>query len=583
MRKIIYIYSLFAGLSLSGNSVFAQHIKISTEESNDIEETEEGRRAKADEAFFEGVKAKIHEDYQLAEQMFRKYLNERPESAVANYEMARLYDKKEEPGFAIIMIDKAITLEPSNKWYKETKAGILANSGKFEDAADIFAELTQTEVRDADYPEQAAELYERAGKPEKAIKYVDIAISRSIDDEELMLDKMQLYLRIKQVDKAADIVSQLISNDPKNGKYYKLLGELYDNNNMPDKAMAVYETALQKIPDDASVQLGLAGHYYRTGDTAKYKLYVRKAITNNGVASDAQLDLLKAYVQSLSTESEAVGEALPLIRKLALQEPNNSEILDYYGEALEVNRMNDSAAIMYKRSLAINPANFNTWGRLLANYLEERYADSMIKYSDKAMRLFPNQAVTHYYNGIGHMNKKDYAAAIRSINRAVDLQPENEKQVLAQMYGTLADVYNSDKKYALSDKSYDEALALDPDNAFMLNNYSYYLSERGEKLDEAERMSARSLELRPDEPNSLDTYGWILYKKKDYQKAKTYIRKAIDAANGIDDATFYNHLGNILYKLNEKQPAIDAWKTAKEKGCDDKFIDKKIGEGKLYE
>ncbi len=580
MKKIIYIQALFTGVLLAGMPVHAQHVKISTEEST---ETEEGRRAKADEAFFEAIKAKIHEDYPLAEKLLKQFLEDRPESAAANFELAMLYDKKKEAGFALVRIDKAIELDPSNKWYKETKGGILANSGRYAEAADMFAQLSQSEIRDPDYPTQAAELYERAGNTTEALKYINIAIARSLDDEELMLNKMQLFVSLKEIDKAADVINALIAKEPKNGKYYKLLGELYDNNNLPAKAQIVYDDAKQKLPNDPSVQLGLAGHYYRTGDTAQYKLYVRQAITNNGVASDAQLDLLKAYVQSLPSEAEAIGEALPLVRRLVAQEPKNSLILDYYGEALEVNGMKDSAVLIYKRSLAVNPANFNTWGRLLANYLDEAYTDSLIKYSEKAMRLFPNQAVTHYYNGIGYMYRKDYSSAIKAINRAIDLQPENEKAVLAQMYGTLADVYNSDKKYELSDKSYDEALALDPDNGFMLNNYSYYLSERGEKLDDAERMSARSLEIGPDDPNSLDTYGWILYKKGDNQKARTYIQKAIDAAKGIDDGTYYNHMGNILFKLNKKDEAIASWKKAKEKGCDDKNIDKKIRDGKLYE
>ena len=39
---------------------------------------------------------------------------------------------------------------------------------------------------------------------------------------------------------AAAVIQQLIVQQPKNGKYYKLLGDLYDNNNMPAKAGEVY-------------------------------------------------------------------------------------------------------------------------------------------------------------------------------------------------------------------------------------------------------------------------------------------------------------------------------------------------------
>jgi Tfp pilus assembly protein PilF len=151
------------------------------------------------------------------------------------------------------------------------------------------------------------------------------------------------------------------------------------------------------------------------------------------------------------------------------------------------------------------------------------------------------------------------------------------------MYSTLADVYYSSKQFTLSDETFEKALALDPNNATVLNNYSYFLSERGIKLDVAESMSKKSLELRPDEVNFIDTYGWILYKKGDFAKAKTYIEKAMGLTKDAPSATLYDHLGDILYKLNEKTKAIAAWKKAKETGSDDKNLDKKISEGKLYE
>src|SRR6185369_17137044 len=122
----------------------------------------------------------------------------------------------------------------------------------------------------------------------------------------------------------------------------------------------------------------------------------------------------------------------------AAQEPADAMVLAYYGEALEGSSMVDSAMIMYKKSLAIKPSNFLVWRSMLGGYLDKKYADSLIKYTEKAMRLFPNQAITHFYNGIGYMNKNNYTAAIKSMNRAIDLQPDTEKDILAQMYSTLA-------------------------------------------------------------------------------------------------------------------------------------------------
>lgn len=601
MIRRTYLLLLLSSLGIMPAVSFAQSIKITpitapggksekddgdkprNEEGEDIGETEEGRRAKTDELFFEALKAKQHADDEQAETLLKQFLAKRPEVAAAHYELAKLYTEQKKTEPAMASIKKALALDPQNKWYKEAKAGILIANAHYAEAAEIYGELAKADKQDDEYPVLAAEFYERAGKRQEAVNYLDMALARNPGDEDIQVHKMQLYLNMNQVENAVTVVKQMIADDPKNGKYYKLLGEVYDNNNMTDKAAALYEDISKRMPDDPSIQLGQATHYLATGDTPQYRTFVRKAITNTGMETEMQIELLKAYLSTMPDEASALAEALPLVAKLASQGTPDAQILDYYAAALEGNNMPDSAAVIYKKALALKPSEFSLWVRLMGNYQEKKYADSLIKYSERAMKLFPNQAIAHFYNGVGYMNKGNYPSAIKAMNRALDLQPETEKEATAQIYSTLADVYYSSKQYALSDQTFDKALELDPTNATVLNNYSYYLSERGMRLDDAEKMSKKSLELRPDEINFLDTYGWILYKKGDYNKAKTYIQKAMSLANGNNDATLLEHMGDILYKLNDKSGALESWKKAKEKGSDGKNLDKKINEGKLYE
>lgn len=580
MSKLTLIASLAVVVSLYSVSATAQSVEITTA---DTVETEQGRKAKTDELFFDALKARKQEDNKHALILFKQFVSVRPEVAAAHFEMSKIYVEEKQIEQSLISIKKAINLDPSNKWYKETYAAILATSGKYSEAALAFAQLSDIDSKDDEFAISAAECYEKASMYAEALRYTDTAIARNIDDEELLMRKIQLHLKLNSVDKAAETAKKLIADYPKNGRYYKLLGDIYDNNKMPEKATSLYMEADKKLPNDASVQLGLASHYLKIGDTTQYKDYVRKAITNKNISSESQLELLKSYIQSMPDDVTALKEALPLIANLAKQEPDDAMIMEYYGNALEGSEYIDSAALMYKKSLAIKPGNFNVWGRLMICYLDKQYADSLIKYSEKAMRLFPNQAVTHFYNGVGYMNKNNYSSASKAILRAIDLQPDNETERLAQMYSTLGDVYYSNKEYSLSDEAFEKALSFDPNDASVLNNYSYYLSERGIKLDVAEKMSKKSLELRPGEATFLDTYAWILYKKGNYKDAKIYILKAIEAAKNINDGTLYEHMGDIVYKLNEKDKAIENWKKAKEKGSDGKYLDKKISESKLYE
>jgi Tfp pilus assembly protein PilF len=292
---------------------------------------------------------------------------------------------------------------------------------------------------------------------------------------------------------------------------------------------------------------------------------------------------LVPYLQESYADSAQRSSLLTLVEKVVAQHPDDIKVLELYGDILRLSGRQSDAVAQYKKIIALKPGNYEPWQQLLYSYTDRADADSLIYYSEKAARLFPNQSTIHYLNGIGHQNKKEYPAAIRSINRAIDLQPEENAELLADMYSSLGDVYNTMKEYKQSDSAFEQALRLNPKNPTVLNNYAYYLSERNQRLNDAERMSKQSLTLRPAEGTFLDTYGWILYQQGKYEEAGKYIQQAIDAAKGSADATLWEHMGAIQYKLGNVVKAVDAWKLAKEKGSERPQLDKMIADRKLYE
>ncbi len=548
-----------------------------------LEMSKAGRNAKSDELYFDATKAKMRNDDSGATALYEQFVALRPEVSDAYYELAKISYNGKRIVKAEEYIKKAIAIDPKNKWYQEEYATILADRDAFAEAAKIMGDLAQADPEDRDYPLMAAEYYEHAKNYQQALNFLDKAIAQEGPEEDLMTHKMQLYLKMNEVEKAANVIRELISNEPKNGRYYKILGDLYDNNKLPAKATEVYDNARKLLPTDPYIELGLADHYLVLGDTASYTVYAKKAILNEGLDAETQLDMMAAFFQSLQTDSAVRVQGMPVVRQLLAQHPMDPQVLVDYAACQEISRQPDSAAWAYKRSLQVKPSDFNVWLKFLGNYSTPQYADSLIKYSEKFTRLFPNQTDGHYFNALAHNYKKEYPAAVKAINRAIDIAPDNNKEKLAALYSFLAEIYHNSKQDDLSDKTYEKALAIDPDNVSVLNNYSYYLSVRGMKLDEAERMSKKSLTLNPGEATYLDTYGWILYKKGDYEKAKTFIQRAIDLFGANADGTLYDHLGDVYFKLNEKDKAIQNWKLSKQKGSDDPQIDKKISEGKLYE
>ncbi len=155
-------------------------------------------------------------------------------------------------------------------------------------------------------------------------------------------------------------------------------------------------------------------------------------------------------------------------------------------------------------------------------------------------------------------------------------------ELLSEFYMYLGDSYHSLKDTSESDKAYEKSLSIKNDNAYVLNNYAYYLSLRNRDLEKAETMSKKAVTLDPKNSSFQDTYGWVLYKLQRYDDARTWVGKALEDKDSVS-AEVMEHYGDILFKLGEAGQALEYWQKAKARGPGSALLDKKIAEKKLYE
>lgn len=537
---------------------------------------------KSNELFFDALIAKLHKDELKSKSLFEQFTALYPSQTIGYYELAKLYTSQNKTDLAATNMLKAYKLDTNNKWICEDYANLLARQSKFVEAATLIAKLAKEYPADEVYPIMASDFYEKAGDYKGAIKYVEKAIVLSGDDEDYILRKAQLYQQLKEIDKCVEIYRGLIKRDPKNGKYYKLLADVYEHNNQPQKAAEVLQQAQQAAPGEINIDLALANQALKKKDTLKFRIHLKSAILNGNADLDTRLDLFYGYIQNM-TDSMLHAEALPVLHSLLNQYPNEAPLHATYAEFLQADDKNDQAIEEFKKSVALKPSNFIVWEKLLGSLTEKKNADTLIKYADKAIRLFPTQAMCFYFRGIGYYNKSNNPLAIKSLQKAIELQPEEQKQPLATMYIILGDVYHAEKMHKESDEAYDKAISIEPNDAILLNNYSYDLAIRSVQLDKALTMSAKSLTLRPNNATFMDTNAWIYFKKGDYKKAKEILEKAIQIASDKSDPDMHEHLGDVYFKLNDKVKALEQWNMAKQKGSDSELLIKKISEQKLYE
>ncbi len=533
--------------------------------------------------FMEGLRAKLKGDNKGAMRQFQQYTRSFPNEDAGWYELARLELKNRQVKEAREDILKARKIDGDNKWYELFYVDILILENKYADAAGVLKKLADKDPNDSDVRLKVAALYMRDQKYTAALKEVNEILRLTPEKEEALIVKQEIFLKSNNIDSAVSVARQLVAANPKEARFVAQLAQIYESNGRKAEAEKAYEDAIKAFPEDPGLQLALAQRFQKAGDTAGFRLYVRKAILNKNLDAETQIGLLLPYLQEMAQDSNRKSEGMEIAGELARQYPKDATLQGFYGELLQINNKTEEAAKQFTKVIELDPSRYSAWQQLMFAYTAPKDADSLIAISNRALRLFPTQAMAHYLNGIGYQNKKEYKKAVNAIMRAIDLQPEDNEAALAQMYTSIGDAYNSLKDYKASDDAYDTALSLDPRNVTVLNNYAYYLSVRNVRLSDAEKMSRKSLEVRPDESTFLDTYGWILYQQGKYEQAKKYLQMAIDKSEGEADGTLWDHIGDVHYRLNNKAKAVEAWRKAKEKGADNVNLERKIADGKLYE
>jgi Tfp pilus assembly protein PilF len=182
--------------------------------------------------------------------------------------------------------------------------------------------------------------------------------------------------------------------------------------------------------------------------------------------------------------------------------------------------------------------------------------------------------------GVAYLQKKEAPKALSYLKNAVAVEAD-DKDLSAQAYAALGDCYHELKDNGHSDEAYERSLTFNPDNSYTLNNYAYYLSIRGERLEKAAQMSKHSIDLQPNTASFEDTYAWILFRQKKYAEAKEWMEKAM--IHNKNSATQTEHYGDILFYLGDAEAAVTNWKKAKQQGAASPALERKINEKKYIE
>jgi tetratricopeptide (TPR) repeat protein len=547
---------------------------------------EKGKRALVMDLFMQATQARLKGDLPKAVQLYQATLKEDPANAASMFELSKLYNQARQPEAALALAKKAVETDKGNIWYRFLLADLSTQNQDMEGAAKAYRGILQQWPDRVEVYYGLANVLAQQKKVTEARQVFRDLEKRVGSNEELVMREYDMLANAGRLEEARDLLTKALQEHPEQTRYYGMLAEVYDTMGDSAQAIANYEKALALDPDDSMARIALAQFHYNRGERVKGFALLKQAFADPDLDIDPKMQLLLGLYEMTSERNDAESEQLveqshALVQELKKAHPQNGKPFSIEGDLYMREGKSREARDAFAQAVIYEPDRFPIWAALLQLDAQLNDYPALSEHATKATDLFPTQAEFYLYKGIALSQQKKYDDAIEALVTGRDLVVDN-KPLEGQFWSSLGDTYNELKDFPRSDDAYDHALAINPDDATVLNNYAYYLSERGEKLDQAEAMSRRANDISPNTATYIDTYAWVLFKKGKYAEARTWQEKAI-ALSGPGEGVLMEHLGDILFKLGDNAGAVDQWRKAKEAGGASALIDRKISEGRLVE
>jgi tetratricopeptide (TPR) repeat protein len=192
----------------------------------------------------------------------------------------------------------------------------------------------------------------------------------------------------------------------------------------------------------------------------------------------------------------------------------------------------------YNRSLAIDPANADTYGMRGKCFVDFKEYERAAADFSRVIELKPNDYAGYASRGAAHFLLQQYEAAAADLGRALELKPGD---LFSLFQRGLAQAALKRHEQAVAD--FGAFLVQEPDNLEVLCRRGQYLFVGG-KPEQAVADFSRAIELKPD-------FDWAYYLRsrtlmclREFAKAATDLRKAIELNDKYAGA--HNNLAWLL-------------------------------------
>lgn len=539
-------------------------------------------KANATRFFIEGEKAFALGDLEKAYQYLAKAREFAPGEPAIAFKLAEVLLKNGQAEKALPFAQKAAATDPDNLYYALLVAEIYTSLNQPLEAAALLEKLTTGSTKNQQYNLELASIYLNANEFDKALVALDRAEAYYGVREPFTVQKQRIYLRKDQLDKAVEEGEKLISSFPGNPTYVLSLVEILYNNAKLDQAILLVSTEINKYPNQPELQLAAYTLYREKGQASLANTFLLEAMGSPDLATSSKASTFQGLLQELKTaEREKLLDSLEVL--LVETHPDDAFVLEALGNRRKAGNKLGEALELYKKSLAIKPKNERLLEEVIVNSFEtSTNYEEVAQYTRTAIEEFPESAEFWFYEGVLLSAQKKDSVAIQALETALRLNAEKNPQLAQVAYSTLGNSFYQLGDQTAAFSNFDKALALNPNDEQVLNNYAYFLSLAKQDLTKALDMAQRVVKKHPKNGTYLDTLAWVLYQLNRYAEAASYLEEALKFEKE-PSGVLMEHYGDILFRLGKVEDAVSWWKKAEKTADTSEHLVRKIKDRQLHD
>jgi tetratricopeptide (TPR) repeat protein len=435
-------------------------------------------------------------------------------------------------------------------------------------------EVYKLDPKDSEAIYDLVDIYVRKEEWNNALKTIDYLKTITGTQLTALRYRKDIYIRMNKIQEAKTILAEIIALNPLDVQAVIELADLYIRNGELNQSVKLLENTSSSIKNEPPIILKLIDCYFKLNEKEKAKNIEIDLLKNNAISVDYKIQYI---YNSKVLASTPINSYKKYILDNTIFPHKNHKVIVLLGDLYQEEAQQDSALYYYNQALSVDKSNLNLWLLVINNTVSNNNYQSAYDFCNQALDIFPNNEQLRYQCAVIAYQIQKYDATVENASKTLMLMPENSPN-RAQLYTLLGDAYFNLNQFQESDQAFQNAIRLEPTNATAYNNYAYYLSLRNEKLDSALYYVTKALELKPDDPNYLDTYGWVYYQKGDYINAVKWLEKAYALKKSSEVA---EHLGDAYFKTGSPDKAKELWQESMNLGNNSEKIKIKIKSGKL--